>query len=195
MKLITDRIIVRAFSKEDAKDVNEYCSDKDTAQLAGWSAHESIEDSMNILNSWIEKGYHNAIVWKENGKVIGHIAIYPDSEENREDTRELGCALNKQYQRRGIMTEVILRIITELFDMGISNIWACCFQHNTASKKMIEKCGFVFQQEGTFYSESLKTSFKSYEYCIRKNNNQYLNSTTRAEIPPSSLQLQANHLE
>lgn len=109
----------------------------------------------------------------ETNKVIGHIAVDPDSEEGRIDTRELGCVLNAKYHRRGIMSEAIGEVIDYLFrEEGVEIVWACCFQKNVASKGMIEKCGFHFIKEGTFYSSSLGKEFLSYEYCITKENKQ-----------------------
>ncbi|MFB0921395.1 MAG: GNAT family protein, partial [Oscillospiraceae bacterium] len=97
------------------------------------------------------------------------IAVDPDSEEGRADTRELGCALNREFQRRGIMTEAITATIDYLFKNGIINIWACCFQNNAPSKGMIEKCGFQFQRESTYYSKELCKTYASYEYLISVN--------------------------
>jgi [ribosomal protein S5]-alanine N-acetyltransferase len=41
-----------------------------------------------------------AIENKENGKVIGHIAVNSDSENEREDTKELGFVLSRNYQSK-----------------------------------------------------------------------------------------------
>lgn len=168
MELTTERLIIRLFRPEDVNDVHEYCSQSGVGENAGWPAHQSIQQTSQILIGWINSGYKHAIIWRGNGKVIGHIAIDPDSEENRTDTRELGCALNRDYQRRGIMTEVIKATVVYLFQNGIEYVWACCFQSNLPSRKMIEKCNFVFQQEGTYFSEGFHKTFPSYEYRLSK---------------------------
>lgn len=154
----------------DLQDVYEYCSQPGIGVSAGWSAHKSIQETADILNSWITEECKHAIVLKGKGKVIGHISIDADSEEKRSDTREIGCALNEGYHRQGIMTEAIKATVNSLFQVEqIQYIWACCFQNNIASKGMIEKCGFIFQQEGIFDSKSLNKKFASYEYRISKN--------------------------
>lgn len=164
----TNRLLLRNFVEEDKDDVFRYCSQRGIGEMAGWPRHETIEDTKKVLSGWIKNENKLAIVWKENGKVIGHIAIDEDSEEGRIDTKELGCALNRDYHRRGIMSEAMVAVIHYLFDHDISYIWACCFKENIASKALIEKCGFVFQQEGEFYSERLDRNFQSYEYCLEK---------------------------
>ena len=169
MYIETKRLYIRPFTMADVQSVYEYCSQPQIGEFAGWAAHKSITESTEILNEWITEGYRHAIVLKENRKVIGHILVGPDSEENRVDTRELGCALNNQYHRQGIMTEAINATLCSLFLTDeIQYIWACCFQNNIASKKMIEKCGFIFLQEGIFSSKSLNQKISSYEYRISK---------------------------
>ena len=165
----TKRLSIRLFTVADLQDVYEYCSQPGIGEFAGWSVHESIEETTVILNKWITEGCKHAIVLKEKDKVIGHISVDADSDEKRSDTREIGCALNKEYHRQGIMTETIKATVSSLFQNGqIQYIWACCFQINIASKGMIEKCGFIFQQEGIFNSKNRNQEFPSYEYRISK---------------------------
>ncbi len=147
MQLYTKRLHIRSFSESDLCDTYEYCSQDGVGVNAGWAAHTSPEESAEILHDWISAGHKHAIILLETGKVIGHISIDPDSEEGRSDTRELGCALNLQYHRKGSMTEVVTAMLNYLFDAeNIQFVWACCFQNNIASKSMIEKCGFRFIQ-------------------------------------------------
>ncbi len=168
MNIVTERLILRTFKVQDLNDVFEYCSQDGVGEMAGWPAHKSIEQSAKILSKWIQQNKKLAIVWQESGKVIGHISIDEDSEEGREDTRELGFALNCDYHRRGIMSEAIHTVLDYLFNQDIFYVWACCIQENIPSKGLIEKCGFVLQQEGTYYSEGLQKKYSSYEYRLSK---------------------------
>lgn len=77
-------------------------------------------------------------------------------------------ALNRNYQNKGIMKEVIYKILDYLFSNDVEYVYACCFQNNRPSTRLIEKCGFTFEQEGLFYSKSLKKTFKSFEYVYSK---------------------------
>ena len=168
MRLETGRTILRHFEEKDLKDLFDYCSQKDVGEMAGWKHHNNLLTSKNVLDRYIENSNIFAIENKENGKVIGHIAVNSDSENGREDTKELGFALNSNYQNKGIMTEVIYQILDYLFSKNIEYIYACCFENNRSSKRLIEKCGFTFEQEGLFYSESLNKTFKSFEYVYSK---------------------------
>ncbi|MBD7912230.1 GNAT family N-acetyltransferase [Clostridium cibarium] len=169
MRLETSRIILRPFEKKDLEDLDEYCSQDGVGEMAGWKQHCNLLTSKEVLDRNIQNENIFAIENKENKKVIGHIAVNNDSENGREDTKELGCALNRNYQNQGIMTEVIYQILDYLFSKDIKYVYACCFQSNKPSKGLIEKCGFTFEQEGLFYSKSLNKTFKSFEYVYSKN--------------------------
>ncbi|WP_394522332.1 GNAT family N-acetyltransferase [Lacrimispora sp. JR3] len=164
MKIVTSRLQLRPFTEQDINDVFEYCHQKDLGEMAGWDIHKSVVHTEKILSDWITQRRKLAIVCLESGKVIGHISIEADSEEGRKDTRELGFVLNHDYHRQGIMSEAVNAVLDYLFDQGILYVWACCFQNNVASKNLIEKCGFVFQQEGTYRMEYLNRNISSYEY-------------------------------
>lgn len=166
MEFQTEQISVRPLRMADAADVYAYASQPDVTEAAGWAAHVSPEQSARILASWVAENDHFAIVWRETGRVIGHIAVYPDSEEGRDDTRELGFVLRREYHRRGVMTAVVRGTLDELRRQGVRHVWACCFQGNEASRALIEKCGFAFRQEGEFYSDTLNKRFASLEYCL-----------------------------
>ena len=169
MRLETGRTILRGFEKKDLEDLNDYCSQDGVGEMAGWKHHSDLLTSKEVLHKNILNENIFAIENKDNRKVIGYIAINGDSENGREDTKELGFALNRNYQNQGIMTEVIYHILDYLFSNYIEYVYACCFQNNRPSRQLIEKCGFTFEQEGSFYAESLDKSFKSFEYSYSKN--------------------------
>ena len=169
MRLETDRTVLRRFEEKDLEDLYDYCSQEGVGEMAGWKHHSNLLTSKETLHRNIENSNIFAIENKENRKVIGHIAVNSDSENGREDTKELGFALNRNYQNQGVMTEVVYQILDYLFSRGIEYVYACCFQNNKSSKRLIEKCGFTFEQEGSFYSKSLNKTFKSFEYVYNKN--------------------------
>ncbi len=66
------------------------------------------------------------------------------------------------------MTEVLNAILEYLFSKNINYIYACCFQNNLASKHLIEKCGFDFEQEGSFYAKTMNKNFDTYEFVFTR---------------------------
>lgn len=160
----SERILLRRFEKEDLLDLYDYSSQVGVGELAGWPHHQTLEQSEKVLDDFIHSENQYAIVCRKSNKVIGHIGIHEDSENGRSDTKELGYVLNKDYWNQGIMTEVIYIILKELFSSDIKNVYACCFKNNAASRHLIEKCGFVFEQEGTYYAKLLDQTFETFEY-------------------------------
>lgn len=160
----TTRTVLRNFQKDDLSALHDYAKLVGVGEGAGWKHHESLDETTAMLETFIVNKRAYAIVSKKEQKLIGHISVHPDSEGGKDDTKELGFVLHPNYHNQGIMTEVIQAILDNLFSQDISYVYACCFQNNSASKRVIEKSGFLFEQEGEFFSQSLAQVFSSYEY-------------------------------
>lgn len=75
----TNRLVLRPFSESDAPDVFESCKNPNLGNNAGWKPHETIEETIDVLNAiFIGKEGVWAIVSKETKQVIGSIGIIPD---------------------------------------------------------------------------------------------------------------------
>lgn len=142
--LHTKRLTIRTFKQEDLKDFNEYASVPGVGEMAGWSHHESIEESQAILNMFISGKSTFAIVY--NGKVIGsigfeHVKDCPEFETKI--GREIGFVLSKAYWGQGIMPEAVKEVINYAFNVLDFDFLTCGhFIKNTQSKRVQEKCGF-----------------------------------------------------
>lgn len=170
MQLETARLIIRPMRETDAEAIFLYASDSRVTEPAGWKAHSCIQQTEAYVRSCLddEKAAKHVITLRGTGEVIGQLSIDADSEEGRPDTRELGFMIRRDWQNKGYMTEAVNAVVDELFSEGIRYVWACCFKGNAASKRVIEKCGFAFQQEGEYESHSLGKTFESLEYRISR---------------------------
>lgn len=152
---------------DDLYDMHELFVQTEVMQPCGLApAFTRIEESSDRVAMWITDGIHFAIILKETSMVIGYIAIKPDSEADRKDTRELGFALNQRYQHQGYMSETVKAVIEYLETKDIGFVWACCFKENIESKKIIERLGFEFQNSGEHFVETEQRSYESLEYRI-----------------------------
>ena len=52
--LETQRLLLRPFKQTDLDDFYEYASVEGVGEMAGWKHHENKEQSLEILNSFIE---------------------------------------------------------------------------------------------------------------------------------------------
>ena len=148
--LETDRLILRIWELKDLDDFFEYASVEGVGEKAGWEHHKSKDKSLEILKMFIEEKKVFAIVLKENQKVIGSIGIEELSEELDKDLdnllgRELGYVLNKDYWNKGIMKEAISKVVDYCFNtLKLNFLMASYFNHNIASKKVLENLNFQF---------------------------------------------------
>lgn len=147
--LETQRLILREFKEEDLTDFYEYASVDGVGEMAGWSHHENIETTKEILNSFIKDNKVFAIVYKENNKVIGSLGVEKYGMEDKLDEfknlygREIGYVLSKDYWGKGIMPEAVKCVINYLFDECNLDFIICGYYlFNNQSKKVQEKCGF-----------------------------------------------------
>ncbi|MFA6647922.1 MAG: GNAT family N-acetyltransferase [Candidatus Izemoplasmatales bacterium] len=100
--------------------------------------------------------------------MLGYIAVNSDSEEEREDTSELGFAMLNEYRHNGYMYEAIQAVLKQLTEEGISFVWACSFEANDASYNLIKKSGFELVNIGKFEVDNDR-EYDSYEFRIKLN--------------------------
>jgi len=150
IRLETERLILRPWRESDLEDLYTYASVKGVGEMAGWSCHQSREESQFILNSFIEGKKTFALELKENGQVIGSLGIekYKNFEESELYGRELGYVLSKEYWGRGLMPEAVNAVIDYCFRvLGYDFLLCAHFTRNDQSRRVIEKSGFRFVKD------------------------------------------------
>ena len=149
MKVIkTERLILRPWKLNDLDDFYEYAKSENIGPNAGWKPHANKDESLTILKSFIESDEVRAIVNKENNKVIGSIGVHEDNLRENPNSRMIGYVLSEDYWGKGIMPEAVKAIIKYLFEEENLEVISCChYPFNLKSKRVIEKCGFIY--EGT----------------------------------------------
>jgi len=149
--LKTNRLTLRPFVLSDLDDLYEYAKVDGVGQMAGWPPHKNKEESLMILNMFIEEKKTFAIVYEN--KVIGSIGLenYPEELfKNIKDLNgtELGYVLSKDYWGKGLMPEACKEVLRYCFENLKLDFVACCyFAWNNQSKRVQEKLGFKYQFE------------------------------------------------
>ena len=166
----TERLILRAFSMNDLHDFFEYASVPGVGEAAGWSHHKTIGDSEKVLQCFLREKEVLALFHKKRRKVIGSLGLHDSwvcGEDGYSDikAKEIGFVLSKDYWGQGIMVEAVEAVISYGFKTSGLDAFTCShFVQNHQSKRVVEKCGFIFVKNGIFYSGSLEKNLEDLRY-------------------------------
>jgi len=174
--LETDRLTLRPFEEADLQDFYEYASVPGVGEMAGWPHHTSIEDSKVILDIFLEQKNVFAIFHKADKKIIGSVGLHnhhtwveDDERFNHLRCKEVGYVLSKAYWGLGLVPEAVKAIIEYGFDtLGLEAFTCCHFLENSQSRRVIEKCGFVFVKEDKYYSKQMDKHYDDMAYILLK---------------------------
>ncbi|MBQ5521295.1 MAG: GNAT family N-acetyltransferase, partial [Oscillospiraceae bacterium] len=133
----------------DAESLYEYARDPDVGPIAGWPAHQSIEESRAVIRNVFNGKEAYAICLKTDNRAIGAIELKLNGHTDltdRDDECELGYWLGKPFWGQGIMPEAAKELLRHAFeDLNLSRVWAGTYEGNVKSKRVQEKCGFRYQ--------------------------------------------------
>ena len=142
----TRRLILRPFRIEDAEDMfDNWASDPEVTRFLTWPPHANADVTRMVLKDWISRygnsSYFNwAAEWKENGRVIGSIAVVKLEEEI--EAADIGYCLSRAFWGHGIMPEALRAVIDYLFEtVGLNRITAGHDVNNPNSGRVMEKPG------------------------------------------------------
>jgi [ribosomal protein S5]-alanine N-acetyltransferase len=139
-KITTERLIMRPFSPKDYQDYFEYMSLEETYRFErGWPI--TLKEAKKFYKEQSKHIIFWAATLKDNGKLIGHVSFNPDRPEIFR-MWNLGYIFNPAFQGKGYATEAARAVIAYAFkEMGVHRIVGHCSPDNTASWKVLEKCG------------------------------------------------------
>ncbi len=170
--LETERLLLRPWQAYDLHDFYEYASVDGVGEMAGWAHHQSIFETKKILDSFISQKNVFAIVFKENNKVIGSLGFHPSWANGEPEylnlrQKEIGYVLSKEYWSRGLMTEAVKKVIEYCFQsLELDAVTVGHFKNNDMSRRVIEKCGFIFVNESKYYAKQLDKYFDDMRYIL-----------------------------
>lgn len=169
-KIVTDRLILRAFRESDYDDLYEFLSQLADNEFEGYPGI-TYENGREHLAYRVNSEEFYAIELKESKKVIGNIYY-----GNRDfESKEVGYIVNKNYQRNGYASEALRAVIENAFKEGIHRVFAECDPRNECSWKLLEKIGMDreahFKQNVFFHrDENGNPKWKdTYVYAVLQN--------------------------
>lgn len=143
----TDRLQLRPVRLEDAEDMYEYASSKDTTRFV-FQTHESLAQTKHDITEFFLSNPLGkyAITQKWTDKLIGTIDFHRIDEELR--IAEIGYVLNQDYWGKGYTTEAMKAMLKTAFEkIGFNKITAIHDVRNPASGQVMKKSGMLFLAE------------------------------------------------
>lgn len=147
-KLNSERLILRRFYENDAEELYQgYVNQEDFLYYAN-KQKRTLEEQKNSLKG-IDEKYNNLeyynwlIILKSNNKIIGSINLNVD---NFNESIEFNYAIDDRYKGNGYMTEA-LNTVKEfcLDELKVNRLCGGCEINNIASRKVMEKCLFIYE--------------------------------------------------
>ena len=166
--LLTERLILRPFSLDNAKDIYELNGDPDVMKYTGDQPFGSIEEAREFISNYnhFEKWKRGryGVFLREKNTFIGWCGL-----KYHEDTGEtdFGYRFKKSFWGKGYGTEAASICIKDGFTrLHLQRIYAEAYTENIGSIRIMEKVGMKFLKDtiledapGKVY-EMLKTNYK-----------------------------------
>jgi len=135
---MTDQILLRDVEPNDLPIFFGQQLDPAANEMAAFPAR----DKDAFMAHWAKIMNDESVILKTilfEGQVAGNVLSFVISEE-----REVGYWLGREYWGKGIATQAL-----SLFLMGVTvrPLYAHVAKHNIASRRVLEKCGFVISGE------------------------------------------------
>ena len=144
MQFETERLQIKPICMADREAVLDLLTDKNigkTYMLPDYANRESAEPMFRRLVELSADTHRYVAGIYLQGRFIGIV-----NETEIDDTKiEMGYALLPDYQNQGYATEAFSGTIWYLFNRGFETVVAGAFSENTASIRVMEKCGMVRQ--------------------------------------------------
>lgn len=142
--LETPRLVLRPISLEDLWQLSRILTNdivKKTYMLPDLSADAALELARKIaLLSADSSRYVRGVYLGDT--LIGCL----NDVEIKDGSIELGWAFHPDHYGHGFATEAVKAAITDLFHIGYSSVVAGAFAQNTASLRVMQKCGMQLQE-------------------------------------------------
>lgn len=148
----TERLVLRPVNRSDAKDLFDLRTDPQVLQYLDRDAPQSLDEIYQLMDS-IEttlvenSGINWGITLHGIPRLIGTICFWRIDKQNHR--AEIGYMLRSEFWRQGLASEALAAVIAYGFNvLNFHSIEANINPKNTASRKLLEKYGFV--QEAYF---------------------------------------------
>ena len=145
--LVTERLVMRPPHAEDAGDLVKLANDRQLAAMLASMPHPYGEgEARAFIGNWSQPraGAGYALTLADTGAFIGCASLI----DGRQGLT-LGYWIGRPHQGQGLATEAAHALVDLAFRATeIDRLYASCRVVNTASRRVIQKCGFHYAGPG-----------------------------------------------
>ena len=147
-RIETARLLLRKPTPADAEAMFlRYASDPEVTKFLSWRRHQSIEETRAFLEScereWAEWASGAYLIEScKSARLLGSTGLHFETP----GIAITGYVLAKDAWGYGYATEALRAIVEVARTLGVRSLRASCHSENTASMRVLEKCGFVCEK-------------------------------------------------
>jgi len=169
MQINTPRLTITTFSPDMAQSVYENSQDDDTRRFVPDEVYDSVEEAREAI-AFLMSRYDSTdgpfvypIITNDSGENIGYIQLC----KLDDGTWEIGYHIAKDFIGKGYATEAVKAFLPAIVKkLNINEVYGICLAENTASVRVLEKCGFtkVYKDLGNYQgkeAEIIKNIWRS----------------------------------
>ena len=162
MIIETSRLLLREHHVEDAPFIFELNSDFEVVRYTGDQPFKDVAEAKklieeNILVEYLKYGYGRwAMIEKVSGRYIGWCGLKYQRENGFTD---LGYRLKQAAWNKGYATEAALSCIEFAWKHKIPRLMGRAMKENSASIKVLEKCGFYYDHDEIMHDQKATVYF------------------------------------
>ncbi len=151
MQIKTEHLTITTFSQDMDQTVYENSQDDDTRRFVPDEVYNSVEEAREAIEFLMSR-YESTdgpfvypVITNSEGKNIGYVQLC----KLDEGTWEIGYHIAKNFTGKGYATEAVKAFLSAMAKkLNIKEVYGICLTENTASIRVLEKCGFTQIYEG-----------------------------------------------
>ena len=143
------RLYITKFYETLAESLHKNSQNEDNRRFAPDEVFETVDEAREVISKIVrfysqDDAPQVYAVRLKNGQHIGHVQAVPI-----QDGWEIGYHIAKPFTGKGYASEAIAAFLPVIMNrLGITKIYGITLAENIASRRVLEKCGFVPEYEG-----------------------------------------------
>ena len=169
MKIETERLMITEFTMDMVQAVHLNSLDEDNRRFVPDEVFETVEEAAETVE-FLMGVYENGdgpLVYPallKDGTYIGYVQAVPFDD----GTWEIGYHIGASYTKRGYATEAVKAFLPVIMSkLGLDRIKGICLADNNASRKVMERCGFIKEFEGPGPYQGNERNICRYWYTLK----------------------------